>query len=231
MKRTKARPSVSSTKCATHCASASCVSAVARIGHFLHDEQLHLPVEIERASELQRFDFTGADPFAEISEIGRPTASVALVMTQEQSSRKSMRRRTGAISIGAALSERNCAGFPGALDPVNVVLRALFEKSDDADPRVANAPSQLLQLGFEKFVLASVSPPRRCAPAARSSARMIVSGTKSASRTRTSRPLRKSQRSRSRRKICRSRQPVTPPGSRPAASRVTVKRPFRVRAL
>ena len=89
------------------------VTGVARVRHFPHDEHFHLLLKIERTPELQRFDLVRADPLAgNTARSGRPTASVALVMTQEQLSRKIIRRRTGAMSIGAALSVRNCAVLP-----------------------------------------------------------------------------------------------------------------------
>jgi hypothetical protein len=45
------------------------VTGVARVRHFLHDENLHLLLKIERAPELQWFGFSRADPFAEVGEV------------------------------------------------------------------------------------------------------------------------------------------------------------------
>ena len=47
----------------------SVVTRVARVRHFLHDEKLHLLLEIERAAELHRLGCIGADAPAEISQI------------------------------------------------------------------------------------------------------------------------------------------------------------------
>ena len=83
------------------------------IGHFFHNKHLHLLLEIERTAELApaRLHSRQCD---DENKRGpeRPTDSVALVMTQEQSSRKIMLRSIGAMSIGDALSERNCVVFP-----------------------------------------------------------------------------------------------------------------------
>jgi hypothetical protein len=43
-------------------------------------------------------------------------------------------------------------GFPSPLDPVNVSLGSLLQEGNDADPRVMNSPSQLLELGLEEFI-------------------------------------------------------------------------------
>src|SRR5439155_5101515 len=47
-------------------------------------------------------------------------------------------------------------GFASALDPVNVLGRALLEKNGNAIARVANAASELLELGFEQFVIGTL---------------------------------------------------------------------------
>jgi hypothetical protein len=88
------------------------ITRVAWIRHLLHDEQLHLLAKIERAPELQRVGLHRADAPRKYARSRWPTASVALVITQQQSSRNIIRRSTGATSIGAAFNERNCAVFP-----------------------------------------------------------------------------------------------------------------------
>jgi hypothetical protein len=41
----------------------------------------------------------------------------------------------------------------GPLNPVNVFASALFKKDGDTVARIANAPAELLQFGFQKFVV------------------------------------------------------------------------------
>ena len=135
------------------------------------------------------------------------------------------------MSIGAAFRVRNCAALSGSLDPIDVPFGALFEKGHDPDAGFANAPPQLLQLRLEKFVLGPLYDLGDARLQARSSAPEIVSGTKSGSRTRTSRPFRKSQRSSIARKNRSTSSTTAAASVTPAASRVTVKRPLRVRAL
>src|SRR6266446_6819724 len=46
------------------------ISGVARVGHFLHDEDFHLLLKIERAAKLQRLGLGRANALAEIRQVG-----------------------------------------------------------------------------------------------------------------------------------------------------------------
>ena len=129
------------------------ITRIARIGHLPHDEQLHLLGKIERAAELQRLDLAGADPVAKIGEV-RPAhgqrgagqdAGAIIPENHPPQDRRDVDRR--------GVEGEELRGFPGAFDPVNVAFGALFEKGHDADTRFVHAPTHLLQLRFQKFVL------------------------------------------------------------------------------
>ena len=64
-----------------------------------------------------------------------------------------MRRKTGAMSIGAAFKREKLRRLARALDPVDMILHALLQESRDSDPGVADAATHLLHLRFEKFVV------------------------------------------------------------------------------
>ena len=96
------------------------ISRLARVGHFFHDEHFHLLLEIEGAAELQRLGFGGADPFAEISEIG--------------ASHRVEREKLRCLAR--------------ALDPVDMLRCALLQKNCDPVTRVANPAPEFLEFGF-----------------------------------------------------------------------------------
>src|SRR3982751_1494975 len=78
------------------------VLGIARIRHFADDEDFHLLSKIKWTAELDRFGLSRP----------RPTPRVSLVITQVRPSRKSICRKAGAISIGAALSDSSCPTLP-----------------------------------------------------------------------------------------------------------------------
>ena len=126
------------------CSQRLLVAGVARVGHFLHDEHFHLLLKIERAPDLQRLDFVRADPSPEISEIGpadrerRAGHDAGAVFAEQHppQDRRDVDRR--------GVEREKLRRFAGSLDPVNVFLRALFQKSGDPDARIANPPAELL---------------------------------------------------------------------------------------
>ena len=129
------------------------VAVVARVGHLADDEQLHLLLEIKRAAELERLGLVRADPSPKISQIGpahrerraRHHARAIFPEKHPAQDRRDIDRR------GVKRDILRC--FSRALDPVNVVLLALLQENRDACARVADAPPEFLQLGFEKFIL------------------------------------------------------------------------------
>ena len=153
MKRTKARPSVSSTKRRDPFRERFAVTFGARVGHFAHDEELHLLLEIKRAPELQRFRVVRADAPAKIGEIGaadgergaRHDAAAAVAKKHPAQNRRDIDRR--------GVEREILLRFAGPLDPVDVFLRALLQENPDSFARFADPAAQLLQLRLEKFVL------------------------------------------------------------------------------
>ena len=60
------------------------------------------------------------------------------------------------MSIGRGIEGKELRRFSGAFDPVDMPVGALLEEGDDAEPRIANAPAEFLQLGLEEFVVAAL---------------------------------------------------------------------------
>src|SRR5206468_778350 len=120
------------------------IRGVARIGHFLDDKHFHLLVKIEGATELQRLRFGRADALTKIGEIraanrqsgaGHDATTVVAKEHSAQDWRKIDRR---------SIESQEPFCFARALDPVNVLRRALFQKNGNAVARVANAPPEFL---------------------------------------------------------------------------------------
>src|SRR5581483_8585113 len=130
-----------------------CITGVAWIGHFPHHEHFHLFLKIERAAKLQRLGFGRADAFAEIGKIlashgkGRAGHYTAGIIAEQHSTKvRSQVDRRG-------IKREELGGFSGALDPVNVLRRALLQKNGVAFARVSYPPGEFLQLCFYNFVI------------------------------------------------------------------------------
>ena len=129
------------------------VTLGARVGHFAHDVELHLFLEIKGAPELQCFRVVRADAAPKISEIGashcerRAGHDAAAAVAKEHSAQN--RRDVDRRGVEREILLR----FAGPLDPVNVFLRALLQENPDPFTRVADPAAELLQLCLEKFVL------------------------------------------------------------------------------
>ena len=63
-------------------------------------------------------------------------------MTQQQSSRKIMRRKHRRDVDRRRIQREKLRGLSGPLDPIDVILRALLEESRDSDARIADATAQ-----------------------------------------------------------------------------------------
>ena len=129
------------------------VTRIARVGHLAHDEQLHLRGKIERTSELQRLDRTGADPFAEIGQVrpadgqGSAGQDAGIVFPEKHP------LENGRDIDGRRVQGEELRCFSGSLDPVDVPFGTLFEEGHNPNARLVNAPPQLLQFRFQKLVL------------------------------------------------------------------------------
>src|SRR5207244_13350879 len=124
------------------------ISGLARVGHFFHDEHFHLLLEIEGTAELQRLGFGRADALSEISEIGasdrqrgaRHHASGVVPENHPPKNRRQIDRR--------GVEREKLRGPARALDPVDMLRRALLQKLANTVTRVANPAPEFLELGF-----------------------------------------------------------------------------------
>src|ERR1700730_5805703 len=121
------------------------ITGVARVRHFLHNEQLHLFLKIKRAAELQGLGLSPADATTKISQVcaadrqrraGHDAAAIFPENHAPQDRRKIDR---------CGVEGKKLSGLTRALHPVNMLPRALLEKDCDPVARVTNSPTKFLQ--------------------------------------------------------------------------------------
>src|SRR5437867_10375059 len=129
------------------------VTRLARVGHFLHNENLHLRAKIERTPEQQRFCLVCADALTKISEIrtadrerrARHDARAIFAKDHAPQYRRDI--------DGRRVQREKLRGLASALDPVNVFASALLQEDGNAVARIANPPAELVQFGLQKFII------------------------------------------------------------------------------
>src|ERR1017187_7138824 len=129
------------------------VSCIPRVRHLLHNEYFHLLWKIERTPQLQRLSVARANSLSKIGEIGttdrqsctRHHRRAILAKKHAAQNRRDVDRRR--------VERQEFSGFARALDPIDVFTSALCEEDLDSIARISNSPAQVLQFGFEEFVV------------------------------------------------------------------------------
>src|SRR6202043_645926 len=124
------------------------ISSIARVRHFLHDEDFHLLLKIERTPKLQRLGFGRTDARPKIRQVGaadreRGAGHDAAAIVPENHSvqhRREVNRRS--------VERKELRSLSGLLNPVNMLARALLEEDGNLITRIANAPAKFLQFSF-----------------------------------------------------------------------------------
>src|ERR1700730_3740746 len=124
------------------------ISGVARVGHFLHDEDFHLLLKVERAAKLQRLGVGRADARPEIRQVGAAdrkrgaghNGGTIVPENHPAQHRRQIDRR--------GVERQKLRGLSRALDPINMFACTLFQENGDAIASITNATPKFLQFSF-----------------------------------------------------------------------------------
>src|SRR4029453_7597061 len=115
----------------------------------------HLLLKIEGTAELQRLGFCGPDARAKICEVRAPYGqsgaghhATAVVAKEHPSQHRREIDRRG-------VQRQEAFGSSRALNPIDMLRRALLQENGNALTRIGSAPAELLQLRFYYFVISA----------------------------------------------------------------------------